>query len=169
MKTTLTLSKITRTEIPLAMNIINEAKRHLKEQGIDQWQNGYPDENCIRDDAKLEKGYFIKENEEVLGYLCIDFSGEEAYKTLKGRWNSNDDYVVVHRMAFSESARGKNLSDKIFGLVEKMSTEKGINYFRIDTDEANKKMQHILKKNGFSYCGTVNFDNSEKIAFDKIF
>lgn len=44
-----------------------------------------------------------------------------------------------------------------------------ISNFRVDTDSDNKKMQHILKKNGFDYCGTIWFDNSEKIAFDKKF
>lgn len=44
---------------------------------------------------------------------------------------------------------------------------KGISNFRVDTDEANKIMQHVLKKNGFTYCGVIWFDNSQKIAFEK--
>lgn len=44
---------------------------------------------------------------------------------------------------------------------------KGISNFRVDTDEANKIMQHVLEKNGFTYCGVIWFDNSQKIAFEK--
>lgn len=29
-------------------------------------------------------------------------------------------------------------------------------------------MQRVLEKQGFTYCGTVCFDNSEKIAFEKL-
>ncbi len=29
-------------------------------------------------------------------------------------------------------------------------------------------MQSLLKENGFVYCGMVVFDNSEKIAFEKL-
>ena len=37
--------------------------------------------------------------------------------------------------------------------------------FRIDTDENNEVMKHLLTKNGFTYCGTIWFDNSVKTAY----
>ncbi len=163
------LRKIKIEEIDIAMCIIEDAKKHLKEQGIDQWQTGYPDYACIENDAENKRGYFIIDNEIVLGYLCIDFNGESSYENINGNWTSEDDYVVIHRMAFNKNARGKNLADVVIKLVEDMSIQKNIHYFRIDTDAANLKMQHILKKNGFAFCGTIIFDNSEKIAFDKTF
>ncbi len=154
-------------EVETIMEIIDGAKKHLKEQGIDQWQTGYPDKECILGDIEKNKGYLIINEDEIYGYLCIDFDGEPAYDNLNGEWESEDKYVVVHRMAFSEKARSKKLSNEVFKLVEELSKEKGIFSFRVDTDDANKKMQHVLKKNGFIYRGTIWFDNSEKIAFDK--
>ncbi|MBC8585248.1 GNAT family N-acetyltransferase [Youxingia wuxianensis] len=156
-------------EIQIAMEIINAAKIHLKEQGIDQWQTGYPDYACIERDIIDQKGFFVVDEESILGYLCIDYDGESAYDNMQGTWNTSENYVVVHRMAFTEKSRGKGVSSVVFRLVEELSKRKGINSFRVDTDADNKKMQHILKKNGFSYCGTIWFDNSEKIAFDKTF
>ncbi len=163
------LKKLQLNDVSLAMEIINEAKMHLKEQGINQWQTGYPDYECIKQDSLKNRGYFITQNENILGYLCIDFEAEPAYNTLNGDWLSDKNYVVVHRMAFAKIARGKNLSNKVFDLVEDLSKKKGVNYFRVDTDADNLKMQHILKKNGFNFRGTIWFDNSEKIAFDKLF
>ncbi len=163
------LRNTTLNDVNIAMGIINSAKKHLKEQGIDQWQTGYPDLACLQNDAVNCKGYFVTDNEEILAYLCIDFDGEPAYDGLNGEWISAEKYVVVHRMAFSDLARGKKLSDCVFGLVEQLAKEKGVNYFRVDTDADNQKMQHVLKKNGFTYRGTIWFDNSEKIAFDKVF
>lgn len=156
-------------EIEIAIEIINSAKKHLKEQGIDQWQTGYPDYNCIYNDIISEKGFFVTDENIIIGYLCIDYDGEQAYEHLDGKWQTSGKYVVVHRMALTENARGKKISDRVFSLVQEMSREKGIHSFRVDTDEDNQKMQHILKKNGFSYRGTIWFDNSEKIAFDKTF
>lgn len=163
----LKLRKITLEEVSIAMDIINMAKKHLKEQGIDQWQSGYPDLECLNQDAIDEKGFFVVDENEILAYLCIDFDGEPAYDTLQGTWGTDESYVVVHRMAFSENARGKKLSGKVFSLVEELSKQYGIASFRVDTDNGNKKMQHILKKHGFFYRGIIWFDNSEKIAFDK--
>jgi RimJ/RimL family protein N-acetyltransferase len=154
-------------EEAFAMDIIDMGKAFLKAQNIDQWQSGYPDYACIERDIQNQKGYFLIEGEELLGYLCIDYDGEPAYEGLNGAWNTDKPYVVVHRMAFSDHARGKNISSAAFALVEELSRNKGILSFRVDTDQDNKIMQHVLKKNGFSYTGTIWFDNSTKIAFDK--
>lgn len=162
------LQIVKEEDFEIAMNMINVAKQHLKEQGIDQWQNGYPDEACIHNDIINKRGYFLSDENQELGYLCIDFDGEPAYEKLDGKWLSDGKYVVVHRLALSEKARGKNISSIVFQLVEELALEKGITAFRVDTDADNQKMQHILKKNGFTFCGTIWFDNSEKIAFEKI-
>ncbi len=156
------------SEFSIAMDMINMAKKHLKDQGIDQWQTGYPDEECIRNDIKSSKGFFfVDDNELLVGYVCIDFDGEPAYDHLNGSWSSDAPYVVAHRMAFTDAARGKGISQIAFALIEDYARNKGISSFRVDTDADNKKMRHILEKFGFIYRGTIWFDNSEKIAFDK--
>ncbi len=150
-----------------AMEFIDSAKAHLKEQGIDQWQNGYPDLACIQEDIEKKNGFFLEDQGEFLGYMCIVFDGEPAYAGLQGSWLKDEDYVVVHRIALSDTYREKGLSHYVFDLVSDYAKSKGVHYFRIDTDEDNHKMKHILTKNGFTYRGTIWFDNSEKIAYDK--
>ena len=156
-------------EEQIAMDIINQAKVFLKEQGIDQWQTGYPNMEAILGDIEKQRGYFFLKDGVIFGYAFIDYEGEPAYNELKGSWIStiDADYVVVHRMAFAKESRGKGLADVAFRLVAEQAKEKGVENFRVDTDEANKIMQRVLKRNGFAYCGVIWFDNSEKIAFEK--
>ena len=152
-----------------AMAVIDEAKAFLKQQGIDQWQKGYPDSDCIRRDLAAQKGWFVTDDEDtVLGYFCLDFDGEPAYQNLLGRWLSDAPYAVVHRLAFSGRARGKGLAGEVFRLVEEHCTAKGIPSLRCDTDEDNRIMKNLLSKQGFTYCGTIWFDNSVKIAYEKL-
>ena len=96
----------------------------MREQGIDQWQTGYPDYACIENDIVHQKGFFIVENEDILGYICVDYNGESAYTNIQGTWNTSENDVVVHRMAFTDKARGKGISDIVFRLVEELSREK---------------------------------------------
>ncbi len=163
------LKNIEITEVARAFAIINSARQHLKDQGIDQWQDGYPDYACIEMDAKRKVGYFMVVEEEIVGYICIDFDGEPDYNTIDGAWEKEEPFVVVHRMAMTDSARGKNISDRVLKAVEEMSIRKGVHYFRVDTDSGNLKMQHILQKNGFTYRGIITFDNTPKLAYDKSF
>lgn len=165
----ITLRLAELNELDAIMEIINMAKIHLKEQGIDQWQTSYPDFSDIKSDIDNKKGYVILcNNSEIYGYLCIDFDGEEAYNDIDGKWNTDENYVVVHRLALSKNARGKGISHKAFTLTEDICRKKGITSFRIDTNKDNKKMQHILIKNGFVYVGEVNYISYSRMAYDKL-
>ena len=64
--------------------------------------------------------------------------------------------------------RGKGLSQEMFKACENLARREGIQNIRVDTDEDNKIMRHILEKMGFVYTGTIWFDNSTKIAFQKV-
>lgn len=163
----ITLRPTQMEELDLAMAMIDAAKVHLHDQGIDQWQDGYPNRPYLEQDITQGKGFFAVDGQEILGYLCIDFGGDPSYDDIEGQWDNDLPYVVVHRMAFSPLARGRGLSGTVFNLVEDMAVAAGIYSFRVDTDQGNKKMQHILKKQEFTYRGVILFDNSEKIAFDK--
>lgn len=161
------LRKAKGDELDTAMALIDQAKAFLKQQGVDQWQSGYPDRDCIAADIAAEKGYFCVENGTVAGYLCIDFDGEPAYASLNGTWLTQETYVVVHRMALDDRVKGRGLASRVFALVEELARGKGVHSFKVDTDRDNRIMRHLLEKNGFSYCGTIRFDNSEKVAFEK--
>lgn len=122
----------------------------------------------LKRDIEIGKGYLLKIDGENAGYMCIDFDGEPAYDDILGKWRTDGAYAVVHRMAFKRECTGKGLADTAFGLIEKLCTENGVFCIRVDTDPENKRMQHVLKRQGFESCGVIVFQGSEKLAFDKI-
>ena len=147
--------------------IIQAAKEFQREQGFIQWTEDYPNESTIREDIATGKGYVLTVDQEIAGYMCIDFSGEPAYANIEGAWNTEIPYAVVHRMAFSQEYRGKGLSSVALRLVADLCLSKGVNSIRVDTDFRNTRMQHILEKCGFSKCGVIVFQGSGKLAYDK--
>lgn len=151
-----------------AMHLINEGKQFLKEQGVDQWQTGYPDQKIIREDILRKRGFFVTDGVHRFAYLCIDFEGEPSYETLKGEWKSDPVYATIHRMAISNVYKGKGISGEIFRLTEELCMKKGVTSIRVDTDEGNAIMRHVLEKNGFGFRGTIWFENSVKYAYDKV-
>lgn len=157
-----------KEEADLCGKILNDGKEFQQEQGFVQWTNDYPNIDTVYKDIETEKGYVLKIDGKIAGYLCIDFTGEPAYSDIKGTWSIEKDYAVVHRMAFSKEFIGMGLADVAFGLIEKVCRDKKVPYIRVDTDFPNKRMQYILKKNGFVECGIVVFQGSEKIAYDKL-
>lgn len=162
------LQPVSVQDMETAMELICEARHFLKSQGIDQWQAGYPNQASIREDIENSRGYFIADGTQKAAYLCIDFNGEPAYESLNGNWKSDLPYAVIHRLAMAEAYRGKGLSGTVFQLAEALCKERNISSIRIDTDEKNLIMRHVIARNGFEYCGTVWFQNSSKQAYEKI-
>lgn len=162
------LKLVTLEDTKYAMEIIEMGRNHLKEQGINQWQSGYPNLQTIEEDIEKGRGYFLCDESNKYAYMCIDFCGEPAYDDIVGAWRKDEAYVVIHRLAFHEAARGKKLTIALFELISKLCLDKKVSYMKIDTSAANKKMQHVLDKNNFKYCGIVTFEGGERVAYDKI-
>lgn len=150
------------------MALIGEAKAFLKQHGVDQWQDGYPEETDIAGDIAAQKGYVLADGAVLAAYCCIDFDGEPAYEGLQGSWLSDGPYAVIHRLAVSRAYKGQGLAKRLFAEAEAMAAAQDVRSVRVDTDENNTVMRSLIDGLGFTYCGTIWFAGSPKIAFQKV-
>ena len=164
-----TLEAAQMEDCEVCRRIIDMGREFQQEQGFVQWTEDYPNLDTIRDDIKNKKGYVVKVDGVIAGYMCIDFDGEPAYESIEGAWRTEGPYAVVHRMAFSRDFRGMGLADVTLKLIEELCVQNGVRAIRVDTDFPNRRMQHILTKNGFEHCGVIVFQGSGKLAYDKSF
>lgn len=161
------IRKATFADFHEIWKIILYAKEVRKQEGSRQWQDGYPNENTIQND--IEKGYgnVIVSEGKLLGYFALIFDKESAYESIEGKWKTQGDYAVVHRMAVAKEAKGKGMGKKILQKVEEMSIENNVFSVRIDTNFDNIPMLKIIEKLGYEYCGEVYFRGAARKAFEK--
>ncbi len=151
------------------LNFIEQAKAHLKTQGIDQWQQGYPNLEAVLQDVAERNAWFMTVDGTPVGYLCLAWEGEPIYATLDGAWLQNGAYVVVHRFTVGAAYRGKGYATAAFAAVEEVCRQSGIPAMRVDTHSHNTEMQRVLEKAGFTLCGTVHYPTSgPRLAFEKL-
>lgn len=157
-------------ELDEVMVIIEEAREFLKKQGLDQWQNGYPNRETIENDIKVGDSYVWLEENKVIGTAAISFDGEPTYeKIYEGVWKSDQPYGVIHRMAVSSLAKGTGLAVKMMEDAEIICLDNEIHSIKVDTHEDNIPMQKLLKKIGYVYCGVIYLsDGAKRIAFEKL-
>lgn len=154
-------------EVTACVEILTAGRNFQREQGFVQWPDGYPGKEEVEEDIRTGKGFVAKEDGVIAAYLYIGFDGDPAYPAIKGAWHLDAPYGVIHRIAVAPAFRGKGLVGQIFRLAEEHCIRNSFFNLRIDTDEANLRMRHILQKNGFSYCGTVIQGGGDRLAFDK--
>ena len=163
--------KSTKSDVSKIMEIVKQAQEYFKSQGIDQWQNNYPNDEVINNDINNGESYVMLDGDDIVATTVISFAKEKSYENiLDGKWITNGDYGVIHRIAVDNTHKGKGLSHKIIKYAEEVCKQNNIHSIKVDTHEDNILMQSLLKKNGFEYCGIVYLeDGGKRVAFENTF
>ena len=163
------IRKATMGDFEAAAALLEMGRRNIAELGIDQWQNGSPSAEDIKNDIKAGNCYVVTEGDLHLATLYIGFEGEPTYKEIEGEWLQSGNYTTLHRVAVNTDYRGKGVFAAAVKYAELLSLSRGIHALRIDTHHGNTRMQSALKKNGFTPCGTIYLSwGDPRLAFEKI-
>ena len=159
--------KATLEDVPQIWIILQQAIARRKKDGSQQWQDGYPNENSIKEDIEKGVGYVLTAGETIAGYTAILVNDEPAYEDLEGQWLTNSDFVVVHRLAVSDDYIGKGLAQKMMHCTEDIALGQNIHSVKVDTNFDNIPMLKIFEKLGYTYCGEVMLRGGIRKAFEK--
>ena len=163
------IRKPTKKDLPAIMEMINDAKTALKAAKVDQWQDGYPNEEIIKQDIESGNAHLVIEGNKAVGYGVLEFGKEPAYaKIYKGKWQSNDPYATIHRVVVHHEHKGKGVSRFLFSHFEQLCILHDTSWLRIDTHEKNAPMNKLIIKSGFTRSGAVYIrEKVERTVFDK--
>ena len=156
------LRKANFAEIPAIWEILQQAIEQRRQDGSEQWQNGYPNEQTVYDDISSRYGYVVTKNDVIIAYAAVIFGKEPAYEEINGKWLSNGNYVVVHRVATAESVKGQGVATQLFQMLEELAIELHVFSLKADTNFDNIPMLKILDRLGYTYCGEVFFEGSPR-------
>lgn len=184
MNTKLKLRKAYPADLPEIMTIIHQAQKSLAEQGVDQWQDGYPDEAAIlrdmkngychvavelpdegkddtetENDTKAEKTIDSERMGRILGVAALIPDGEPDYDVIyDGAWLKQGEYryMTVHRVAVREQVKQKGVASFMLSEAAKIAKAQGLAALRLDTHRDNKRMQACLERNGLTRCGIIH-------------
>lgn len=160
--------KATSSDISDIMKIIGEAKVQMAREGKHQWDSSYPSRTHIENDIQAGAAYVIDHANQLLAYGATIFTGEPAYNKIQGSWLSEGPYVVLHRLAVAEAAKGNGVGLLFIQETERLALTAGIHNFRVDTNHDNERMLRLLDKAGFTHCGTICYPQGSRMAFEKM-
>lgn len=156
------IEKNQEADIEKVMDLFEAARNYMIQNGNPtQWENGYPNEEILREDMRKGCSYVCVEEDTIVGTFTFIIGEEPTYQIIKdGAWNQDKPYGTIHRLASSGTVPGiaKACFDYCSGQID---------YLRIDTHRDNRPMQAAIQKYGFKECGTIFVrDGSMRIAYD---
>lgn len=168
----LAIRHTTEEDLHAVMAIIERAQEDFRGRGIDQWQNGYPNEQVIRGDIERGESYVVCAEDRVIATAMITFAPDPNYAVIyDGEWLLPEAacYATIHRIAVDLDERGRGVAEWIVRQVERMCRKRGVESLRIDTHRDNGSMQRVAEKCGLTHCGTILLaDGAERLAYEKI-
>ncbi|MES2807333.1 MAG: GNAT family N-acetyltransferase [Bacteroidota bacterium] len=156
------------SDTPVIWQILQAAIQRRKQDGSQQWQDGYPNMDVVQKDIEQGVGFVLKDGETIAGYAAVMINNEPAYADIEGEWLTNSDFVVLHRLAVSENYLGKGIAKKMLASIEELALSKGIHSVKADTNFDNMAMLNLFEKLGYTFCGQVYFRGSARKAFEKV-
>ena len=113
-----------------------------------QWNDGYPDEACIRADMKADTLHVIERDGKIAGVFALIIGEDPCYAVIDGAWHAARPYGTIHRLASNGTVRG--VSRACFDFCTGLS-----DYVRVDTHADNRAMQAAIEGYGFRKCGNI--------------
>jgi GNAT superfamily N-acetyltransferase len=162
------LRKATFSEQSIIWDILLQAIEQRKQDGSDQWQNGYPNEQTVYEDITNGCAYVLVDNNMIIAYAAIIFGVEPAYEDIKGEWLTNGDYAAVHRVATSNKVKGKGIATQLFKMIEELCIDQEVYSIKVDTNFDNVPMLKIMDRLNYTYCGEVFFIGAPRKAYEKV-
>ncbi len=154
--------KATSADMPAIEKIYARARDYMRQTGNpNQWKDNAPAPALLQ--RYLEAGHLMLA--EDIGQLQAVFAlipgKDPTYTYIEGQWLSDSPYATIHAVASAGKRQGM--------LAQCLSFAASLhNNLRIDTHHDNKIMQHLLKKHGFTQCGTIYLTNGEpRIAYQR--
>ena len=157
-------------DIEAVLSLYREAAAQLKQIGIDQWQNGYPNKESLVSDIRNHVSYVFEEAGVIVGTAMISKVPEPTYETIEGAWHRDGAYLVVHRFCVRLHPPRSGYASAMFAKIVK---DLKPDYIRIDTHPDNIPMRGFLEKCGFIEAGSIRLThpsdtNALRIAYDCI-
>ncbi|MDZ4329643.1 MAG: GNAT family N-acetyltransferase, partial [Flavobacterium sp.] len=125
------------SEIAPIWEILQQAIQRRKEDGSNQWQDGYPNPEVIQKDIEKGEAFVLVDGETIISYSAVLINDEPAYEKIEGNWLTNGDFVVLHRVAISEKYLGKGLAKLILKYIEEFAVSNNIYSIKADTNFDN--------------------------------
>lgn len=149
------IRRATDDDIPALLALASEAGMALREGGIMQWDNTYPNSAIFERDLSREQLYVLdvqpamsRSTSEIAGCIVVSWVSDEEYDQVQ--WlipSSTNSYI--HRLVIHPLHQRRGHASLLMEFAEKISREKGCESIRLDAFSQNLSALRMYEKLGF--------------------
>ena len=132
------------------------ATQDMLRQGIDQWDEYYPDREILTEDVESgDMTLGLLDGEPACAWV-VNREYEPEY--VSGAWeHTGGDFCVLHRLCVNPELQGRGLAQQAMARMEKNARDQGFDSVRLDVFSQNLHAQRLYERLGYRRTGEVRF------------
>ena len=160
------IRKINIDDLEALRNLsIQTFKETFEELNTEEDMQKYLDENLSIEKLKTEleyvnsEFYFVESNDEILGYLKLNFKDAQTEKV-------EENYFEIERIYVLKAFLGQKIGQILFDKAIEIGREKNLEYVWLGVWEENHRAIRFYGKNGFEIFGKHDFVLGKDVQTD---
>ncbi|MFP4353609.1 MAG: N-acetyltransferase family protein [Phycisphaerae bacterium] len=154
------------SDVPGAMQILKACIDAMRGEGIDQWDEGYPDRATLESDQAGGHLHVATIGGRCVGLVVVDDRQPEQYAAVAWQFRQGP-FAVVHRLAVHPDFQSRGLGRFLMAGAEAVATGLGFRVVRLEALAANPAALGLYDTLGYARRGVVQFRNRDFICFEK--
>jgi hypothetical protein len=99
------------------VKLFEKAVSAMRSQGIDQWDEHYPNSGTLKNDLESGTMYAAVDEGNIAGVVTINEEQDPSYSTINWKIKA-DKVLVVHRLCIDPGNQGRGIAMRMMHFVE---------------------------------------------------
>jgi GNAT superfamily N-acetyltransferase len=153
-------------DVDAIMGVVRRVIAAMREEGIDQWDEIYPDRQVLSTDAR-EGALFVADDADGLaGILVLNEFQNAEYAAVP--WTFVTPPVcVLHRLFVDPGRRNRGIATVMVSFAEQRARELGYRTMRLDAFTRNPAALRLYHRLGYRDAGAVTLRKGVFSVFEK--
>jgi GNAT superfamily N-acetyltransferase len=141
--------------IPSVMRLITACTQTMREHGIYQWDEIYPNEEIITKDVDSRSLYVLEQGGVYIAAVSLNQEQDEAYQQM--HWLGGEPVLVVHRLCVDPAYQGNGMGSRLMDFAEAHAKQHAYVSIRLDAYTGNPRAVRLYERRGYRKAGQVYF------------
>ena len=137
------------------MDLVRDCIAHMRAQGIDQWDEVYPDPATLARDIDEGSMSVAIGADGIVGMIVLDDRLDPGWAPVA--WTLTGRPGAVHRLMVAPRWEGRGLAAALLRSVEDSARSRGFACLRLDVFRGNPRAVRLYELAGYRHAGECRF------------
>lgn len=147
--------------------LFEAVKKDMAEQGIDQWDEVYPNVRDVASDIQAGTLTLVKQGGRLVAVYTLNRLQDNAYKFGNFK-DTSDGYLVLHRLCVHPDNQHTGIAVTALKHIEEEAKKEGASSIRLDVFTKNPRAVKLYEQAGYEYAGDAYFRKGRFLLMEKV-